>query len=74
MYYLFRIGQALVEVAEAEEEVVLAQHRRYKELCECMWNRSINHAVAESSCQYMERQQSRVRAPRTSRPTHSSLV
>jgi hypothetical protein len=33
MYYLSRIGKAMEEVAEAEEESVAFQHRRYPELC-----------------------------------------
>jgi len=34
MYYLSRIGKAMGEVAEAEEQSVASQHKRYPELCE----------------------------------------
>jgi hypothetical protein len=34
MYYLSKIGKAMGEVAEAEEQSVASQHKRYPELCE----------------------------------------
>lgn len=34
MFYLSRIGKAIAEVPESEEHIIIAQHKRFNELCD----------------------------------------
>jgi tubulin-specific chaperone E len=54
MFYLSRIGKAMAEVPESEEHIIIAQHRRFKELCDVYGAPSIVRAGRTINPEFLE--------------------